>query len=99
MNLWVTQAIKEFFPQDNVVQNNYEFDIIFVTSFLWRTKSQKLLPNFGFNFDAPHPIPSENLNTRPLVRKQVDFLANKLIFQQLTRMGKWEIVTLYYAKN
>ena len=32
---------------------------------------------------------SENLNTRPLVRKQVDFLADKLIFQQLAQMGKW----------
>ena len=30
---------------------------------------------------------SENLNTRPLVRKQVDFLADKLIFRQLARMG------------
>ena len=36
-----------------------------------------------------HPgyCPSENLNTHPLVRKQVDFLAGKLIFQQLARMG------------
>ena len=42
---------------------------------------------------------SENLNTRPLVRKQVDFLADKLIFQQLAWMGNWEIVMLYFAKN
>ena len=42
---------------------------------------------------------SENLNTRPLVRKQVDFLVDKLIFQQLAQMGNWEIVVLYFAKN
>ena len=35
----------------------------------------------------PTANPSENLNTRPLVRKQVDFLADKLIFQQLAWMG------------
>ena len=42
---------------------------------------------------------SENLNTRPLVRKQVDFLADQLIFQQLAQMDKWEVVTLNYKKN
>ena len=42
---------------------------------------------------------SENLNTRPVVRKQVDFLADKLIFQQLARVGMWEIIMLYYAKK
>ena len=45
------------------------------------------------------PQVSENLNTRPLIRKQVDFLEDKLIFQQLARKGMWEIITLYYAKN
>ena len=40
-----------------------------------------------------------NLNTRPLVRKQVDFLADKLIFQQLAWMGKWENVTINYIKK
>ena len=45
------------------------------------------------------PKCSENLNTRPLVWKQVDFLADKLIFQQLAQMGNWEIVVLYFTKN
>ena len=31
---------------------------------------------------------SEYLNTHPLVRNQVDFLVDKLIFQQLAGMGK-----------
>ena len=42
---------------------------------------------------------SENLNTCPLVQKRVDFLVDKLIFQQLAQMGTREIVTLHYAKN
>ena len=31
---------------------------------------------------------SENLNTRLLIQNQVDFLVDKLIFQQLAWMGK-----------
>ena len=42
---------------------------------------------------------SENLNTRLFVRKQGFFLAYKLIFQQLARMHKWEIVLLYYTNK
>ena len=44
-------------------------------------------------------LSSENLNTRPLARKQVDFLVDKLIFQQLAWMGKWENVTINYVKK
>ena len=42
---------------------------------------------------------SENLNTRPLVRKQVDFLADKLIFQQLARWASEKLWHYMTEKN
>ena len=71
---WVCQQMRE---TNRHKKNEFnEFNVIFSNVFLSATSVHPILETLISNLEH-----SENHNTCPLVRKQVDFLADKLIFQ------------------